>query len=209
MTAWERADRMDVREFVEWLRETPNQQRLVRRPDAPAPGSVNPITGKAVLPMKYASRTINHQLSVLFGFYEFACVVDLGPMVNPVPAQRAAQGGRLYAHHNPMEDFVIHRRATRAVLQRVNAALGANWTLHDFRHTAAARLLADPAFTLFDVQTILRHASVSTTQIYAQPRLEELVGKVLEHYARPRVTGPTIEPSYDSVEVLELLGIGS
>jgi hypothetical protein len=65
-----------------------------------------------VLPVKYASRTINHQLSVLFGFYEFACTVDLGPMVNPVPAQRAAHGGRLYAHHNPMEDLVIHRRAT-------------------------------------------------------------------------------------------------
>ncbi|WP_202868378.1 site-specific integrase [Kribbella sindirgiensis] len=53
-----------------------------------------------------------------------------------------------------------------------NAALGSNWTLHDLRHTAAARLLADPAFTLFDVQTILRHAGVSTTQ--------------LEHHARPR-----------------------
>jgi hypothetical protein len=30
-----------------------------------------------VLPVKYASRTINHQLSVLFGFYEFACTVEL------------------------------------------------------------------------------------------------------------------------------------
>jgi hypothetical protein len=74
MTAWERADRLDVREFVEWLRETPNPQRLRRRPDAPPPGSVNPVTGKPVLPVKYASRTMNHQLSVLFGFYEFACV---------------------------------------------------------------------------------------------------------------------------------------
>ncbi|GAA5025422.1 site-specific integrase [Actinopolymorpha pittospori] len=64
-TAWERADRLDVREFVEWLREAPNTQRLRRRADAPSPGSVNPITGKPVLPAKYASRTINHQLSVL------------------------------------------------------------------------------------------------------------------------------------------------
>jgi hypothetical protein len=112
MTAWERADRLDVREFVEWLRETPNPQRLRRRLDAPPPGSVNPLTGKPVLPVKYASRTINHQLSVLFGLYEFACVADLGPMVNPVPAQRAPHGGRLHAHHNPMEHFVVHRRAT-------------------------------------------------------------------------------------------------
>jgi threonine dehydrogenase-like Zn-dependent dehydrogenase len=31
-------------------------------------GSVNPVTGKVVLAAGYASRTINHQLSVLFGF---------------------------------------------------------------------------------------------------------------------------------------------
>jgi site-specific recombinase XerD len=70
--------------------------------------------------------------------------------------------------------------AARAVLQRANTVLGTNWTLHDLRHTAAQRMLADPAFTLVDVQTILRHASVTTTQIYTQPRLEDLIGKVLE-----------------------------
>jgi hypothetical protein len=70
-------------------------------------------------------------------------------------------------------------------------------------------MLSDPAFTPFDVHTILRHASVTTTQIYAQPRLEELLGKVLEHYARPRVLALTIEPSYDAAAVLELSGIGS
>jgi hypothetical protein len=53
----------------------------------------------------------------------------------------------------------------------------------------------------------LRHASVTTTQIYTQPRLEDLVGKVLEHYARPPVLGPTIEPSYDAAAVRELLGL--
>jgi site-specific recombinase XerC len=83
--------------------------------------------------------------------------------------------------------------AARAVLQRANVALGSNWTLHDLRHTAAARFLADPAFTLFDVQTILRHASVSTTQIYAQPKLEELVEKVLAHHSRPRQAPLSIE----------------
>jgi hypothetical protein len=49
---------------------------------------------------------------------------------------------------------------------------------------------------------------VTATQIYAQPRLEELVGKVLEHYARPRTPGPVIEPAYEAAAVLELLGIG-
>lgn len=325
-TPWERAERGDVREFVEWLREAPVPQRLNRRPDRTSPGSVNPVTGKTVPGVKYAARTINHQLSVLFGFYEWACAADLGLLINPVPAQRLRSGGRVEAHHNPMETFVVHRRATyrqkvprpswraipddaadalfgalrshrdralvsfwlssgaraaellglchgidldagaktitvvskgsrlretipasvdsfvwlalylreecppalqggpvwwtrqgtprpltyyaaRAVLQRANAALGTNWTLHDLRYTAAARFLADPTFTLFDVQTILRHASVSTTQIYTQPRLEDLVGKVLEHYARPRPAEPSIEPSYDTAAVRELLGL--
>jgi integrase len=112
LVLWERAERVDVRAFVEFLRETPNPQRLRRRPDAPALGSVNPHTGKPVLGRHYASRTINHQLTVLFGFYEHACGGNFGPLVNPVPAQRGRDGGRLFAHHNPMEDFVLHRRAT-------------------------------------------------------------------------------------------------
>ncbi len=95
----------------------------------------------------------------------------------------------------------------RAVLRRANASLGANWSLHDFRHTAAARMLADPAFTLVDVQTVLRHASVTTTQIYTQPRLEDLIGKVLEHHARPKIEASTIEPAYDPAAVRELLGL--
>ncbi|WP_245843426.1 tyrosine-type recombinase/integrase [Mycolicibacterium vulneris] len=101
----------------------------------------------------------------------------------------------------------LNYHAMRAVLRRANDSLGTNWSLHDFRHTAASRLLADPAFTLVDVQTIMRHASVTTTQIYTQPRLEDLVAKVLEHYARPRPPGPTIEPEYDSAAVGELLGL--
>ena len=38
---WERAERVDVRAFVEHLRAVPNPQRLRRRADAPLPGSVN------------------------------------------------------------------------------------------------------------------------------------------------------------------------
>jgi integrase/recombinase XerC len=64
LIGWERAERVDVRAFVEHLRETPNPQRLRRRPDGPPPGSVNVLTGKAEPSTKYAARTINHQLSV-------------------------------------------------------------------------------------------------------------------------------------------------
>jgi integrase len=93
------------------------------------------------------------------------------------------------------------------VLQRANTVLGTNWTLHDLRHTAAQRMLADPAFTLVDVQTILRHASVTTTQIYTQPKLDDLIAKVLEHYARPAAPPAALDPGYDAAAVHELLGL--
>lgn len=56
---WERAERLGVHVFVEFLCETPNPQRLRRRPDASAPGS-GPHTGKPALGRHYASRMINH-----------------------------------------------------------------------------------------------------------------------------------------------------
>jgi hypothetical protein len=109
---WERAERSDVRAFVEHLRETPNPQRLRRSPDAPPAGAVNPRTGTPSPGDRYAARTINHQLSVLLRFYDHACAAGFGPLVNPVPAQRGRDGGRVFAHHNAMEDFVVRRRAT-------------------------------------------------------------------------------------------------
>ena len=45
--------------------------------------------------------------------------------------------------------------AARAMLQRANKALDTNWTLHDFRHTAGQRLLADPAFTPASTNTLV------------------------------------------------------
>jgi site-specific recombinase XerD len=96
---WEHAERSDVREFVEWLREASVPQRLNRRPDGPVPGSVNLVRGRAAPGVRYAARTINHQLSVLFGFYEWACGADLGPLINPVPAQRLRSGGRCTSRH--------------------------------------------------------------------------------------------------------------
>lgn len=76
--------------------------------------------------------------------------------------------------------------AMRRVIQHANEALGTNWSLHDLRHTAAARMAADPELTLPEVQTIMRHRNLSTTELYLQPRVEELHDKLQEHYARPR-----------------------
>jgi integrase/recombinase XerC len=83
---WQQATRREVR----WLRVAPNRQRR-RRPGAggrPAPGTLNPATGKAYLAEGYAPRTINHALSVLSAFYAFAVSAGLGPLTNPVPTAR-------------------------------------------------------------------------------------------------------------------------
>jgi len=108
----------------------------------------------------------------------------------------------------PRRPLAYH--AMRAVLMRANKALGANYSLHDLRHTAAARMAADPAFTLLDVQAILRHAKITTTQAYLQPRLDDLIGKVAEHYATPRPPAqPDVAEGYDQAQVRELLGLGT
>lgn len=320
--AWERAERADVRALVEFMRAGPTATGLRRGLERGT--VVNAVTGKLASGNAFAPRTINHQLTVLAGFYDFALDADLGPLLNPVPAQRALRG-RVHAHHNPMADFRRHPRAVyrqrvprtgwrgipdeyvgkifdaltsnrdrallslwlssgvrasellelrhgdydfgehtitvvskgsrarekvpassdafvwlalymrqgqpvapgdrvwwtlqgavrrpltypaaRAMFARAQGKIGSNWTLHDLRHTAAERLLADPAFTLVDVQTILRHVNISTTTIYTQPRMEDVLAKVLEHHARPKPPAPSVEPDYDEAAVRELLGL--
>src|SRR5260370_41697176 len=41
----------------------------------------------------------------------------------------------------------------------------------------------DPALPLTDVQTVLGHALLTTTQIYLTPRKEEVIRRVLAHHA--------------------------
>ncbi|UYM05631.1 tyrosine-type recombinase/integrase [Solicola gregarius] len=96
--------------------------------------------------------------------------------------------------------------AMRRVLQRADERLGTNWTLHDLRHTAAARMAADPRLTLVEVQTVLRHRHLSTTELYLQPRTEELFDKLAEHYARPTVVPPRFAAGYDDVDVKAVFG---
>ncbi|RMI42836.1 site-specific integrase [Actinomadura harenae] len=78
--------------------------------------------------------------------------------------------------------------AARRILQRATELLGANWTLHDLRHTAATRLARDPGLTLVEVQSILRHAHLSTTALYTTVGLDDLIDKLAEHYQRPAPT---------------------
>lgn len=67
---------------------------------------------------------------------------------------------------------------------RANTTLGANWSLHDLRHTAAYRMARDPQLPLTDVQWVLGHASLTTTQIYTNPLTEDVIASVFAHQAR-------------------------
>ncbi|WP_327115072.1 site-specific integrase [Nocardia sp. NBC_01730] len=87
--------------------------------------------------------------------------------------------------------------ALRQVLNRANERLGANVTFHDLRHTYAMRLMDDPNLLITDIQRLMRHRSLASTQIHARARIDNLVRKMREHYARPAPAEPAPDPSYD------------
>jgi integrase len=82
----------------------------------------------------------------------------------------------------PFRPLTYH--AARAMFGRAGAALGADWTLHDLRHTAAYRMARDPELPLADVQWVLGHAHLSTTQLYLNPVPGDVIAGVLAHHRR-------------------------
>jgi integrase/recombinase XerD len=96
------------------------------------------------------------------------------------------------------------------VLRRVNAALGTNWTMHDLRHTCALRMIRDQRLSLRDVQVILGHAHVTTTQIYLEDDDYEVINRVRGYLAdrdttRPKAPEP-IAAGYDANDLTVLFG---
>jgi site-specific recombinase XerC len=97
--------------------------------------------------------------------------------------------------------------AAQVMFDRVNAAAGTGWTLHSLRHTAAYRLARDPGMPITDVQWVLGHASLTTTQIYVNPTAEDVIEATLAHHRRqaePRPVLPEPAPGYrpESLDVL-------
>ncbi|MEV5312075.1 site-specific integrase [Streptomyces sp. NPDC052610] len=88
----------------------------------------------------------------------------------------------------PFRPLTYH--AARAMFGRANRLLGSNWTLHDLRKTAAYRMARDPKLALTDVQWVLRHAHLSTTQIYLPAGRDEIVDAVRAHHERQRHEAP-------------------
>ncbi|MFF7603259.1 tyrosine-type recombinase/integrase [Streptomyces mirabilis] len=103
----------------------------------------------------------------------------------------------------------LNYHAARAMLNRANDLLGSNWTLHDLRHTAAYRMARDPQMSLTDVQWVLGHAHLSTTEIYLAASQEEVIEQVLAHHARRAqqpAKPPVPAPGYNPASLNTLFG---
>jgi len=85
--------------------------------------------------------------------------------------------------------------AARVMFTRAAAAVGANWSLHDLRHTAAYRMARDPEVSLCDVQWVLGHAHLSTTQRYLNPLTQDVIEGVLAFHARRAEHGSDAPPA--------------
>jgi site-specific recombinase XerD len=106
--------------------------------------------------------------------------------------------------YRPLTYHGAHR-----MFERVNASLGADWTLHDLRHSAAARMARDAQLSLTDVQWVLGHAHLTTTELYLTPSKDEVIEGVLAHHARQsraRETPPQPAPGYDPQSLSVLFG---
>ena len=82
----------------------------------------------------------------------------------------------------PFRQLTYH--AARAMFVRANDSLGSDWTLHDLRHTASYRMARDPAMPLADVQWVLGHARLSTTQLYLNVLPDDAIASVVAFHAR-------------------------
>jgi integrase len=168
---WERATRVEGRDFCRWLAAAPKPSRPHwRRPDGP-PAPVhqrrpapNALTGKRPPGSRYAPATVAHAESVLRAFYDFHLEVGTGPMVNPFPLVRGGRRGRIEAHHNPLEPFARTRRG------RYRPKLTAH----------APRMIPDEAFDqLFAELSSQRDRALVAFYVSSGVRASELLGATI------------------------------
>ncbi len=139
--------------------------------------------------------------------------------LDPVPASPEALeylASYFDEHGTPGADEVIWRtlnrprrpltyHAARRVLQRANATLQTDWSLHDLRHTAITRMVADPNLTLPEVMAVSRHRRLSSMTPYLRPRVDEVFAKVQQHFTVPRPE-PVPAPGYDADDFKTVFG---
>jgi len=107
----------------------------------------------------------------------------------------------------PARPLTYH--AAHRMFERAARAAGSVATLHSLRHTAAYRMAEDPELPLTDVQYVLGHAQLTTTQLYLTPRQEDLIRRILAHHAgqarkAAERAAPAPAPGYRP-ETLEIL----
>ncbi|MFD9664869.1 tyrosine-type recombinase/integrase [Rhodococcus sp. NPDC059968] len=112
-----------------------------------------------------------------------------------------------WTSRTPLRPLNYH--AAHRMFERAAQRAGSSATLHALRHTAAYRMAEDPQLPLTDVQYVLGHAQLASTQIYLTPRTEDVIRRVLLHHAEQtrrvleRKT-PPLAPGYrpESLDVL-------
>jgi integrase len=114
-----------------------------------------------------------------------------------------------WASRRPVRPLTYH--AVHRMFERAGEAAGSTATLHALRHTAAYRMAEDPALPITDVQLVLGHALLSTTQIYLNPRKEEVIRRMLAHHAEQvrqaaQRTAPVAAPGYRTETLNVLFG---
>ncbi|MHA6779611.1 tyrosine-type recombinase/integrase [Pseudonocardia saturnea] len=133
-------------------------------------------------------------------------IAELGEIVGEDPVWQTLRRRRAGADA-PARSALTYD-ALRAMLRRANTTLGTNWTMHDLRHTCALRLLRGTGVSVRDVQVILGHAHLSTTQIYLDEDDSEVIARVHRHLAEraqpPALSRPA--SGYDPADLAVLLG---
>jgi site-specific recombinase XerD len=109
----------------------------------------------------------------------------------------------------PLGYHAVHR-----MFERAAAAARIPVTLHALRHTAAYRMAEDPALPLTDVQWVLGHAQLTTTQLYLTPRREDVIRRMLVHHGEQarQAAGrqaPVPAPGYQPGTLEILFGTGA
>ncbi len=121
---------------------------------------------------------------------------------------RGARQPAWWTLRRPFRPLTYH--GAHRMFERVNASLGADWTLHDLRHSAASRMARDGQLSLTDVQWVLGHAHLTTTEIYLTPTRDEVIEGVLAYHARQSLVReappPPPAPGYDPQSLSALFG---
>lgn len=94
--AWDRAGRVEARDFCRWLQVAGRPTRVHWRHSA---GVRLWVAGRA----PYSASVRAHSETVLRGFYDVHGDLGTGPVVNPFPLDRSRRGRRAHAHRNPMD----------------------------------------------------------------------------------------------------------